>query len=326
MDKLEAAFAISNVQDNGDEKSIRYGIIADTSTPGMDNPQSEVFFHAMFEHQHLGLCSDWDSGHILFDKDLVLQWIANIDNTMQQFFLISHNTTISGRRMEAESLKPTNNDIGQWNVIFNPEAGTGAYDANYHKGQVQISSHKHILWHMPYEVFHIIYILIHIIHPIELFFICRAFFPPGAQARVHDAYANHVFASFGSTWKSTTMTSALGAFFQDVAGFPMGLCTHQHFSVTLQQHYLDYGTAKSGSVLMPEQLALKCTLNHLRGHEKEVGDTNYAWEGNYGSSSVNKWQRSQLLSRLWHKASDFPTSHSEAMDQRVVTNIEIKNI
>ena len=116
---------------------------------------------------------------------------------------------------------------------------------------------------MPYEVFHILYILIHIVHPIELFFICRAFFPPGTQARVHDAYVNHVFASFGFTWKSTTMTSALGAFFQDVAGFPMGLCTHQHFSVTLQQHYLDYGTAKSGSVLMPEQLALKHTLNHL---------------------------------------------------------------
>ena len=58
MDELEAAFAISNVQDNGDEKSIRYGIIADTSPPGMDNPQSEVFFHAMFEHQHLGLRSD----------------------------------------------------------------------------------------------------------------------------------------------------------------------------------------------------------------------------------------------------------------------------
>ena len=68
----------------------------------------------------------------------------------------------------------------------------------------------------------------------------------------------------------------------------MGLCTHQHFSVTLQQHHLDYGTAKSGSVLMPEQLALKRTLNHLQGHEKEVGDTNYVWEGNYGSSSVNK--------------------------------------
>ena len=326
MDDLEAAFAISNVQDNGDEKGIGYGIIADTSTPGMDNPQSEVFFHAMFEHQHLGLHSDRDSGRILFDKDLVLQWIANIDDAMRQFFPISHNTTISGRGTEAESLRPTNNDIGRRNVIFDPEAGTGAYDADYHKGQARTGSHKHILRHMPYEVFRILYILIRIVRPIEFFFVCRAFFPPDARARVHDAYANHVFASFGSAWKSTTMTSALGAFFQDVAGFPMGLRTHRHFSVALQRRYLDYGAAKSGSAPTPEQLALERTLNRLRGHEKEVGDTNYAREGDYGSSSVDERQHSRLLSGLWHKALGFPTSHWEAMDRGVVTNIEIKNV
>ena len=53
---------------------------------------------------------------------------------MRQFFSISHNTTISGCGTEAESLRPENNDIGQQNIIFDPEAGTGAYDADYHKG------------------------------------------------------------------------------------------------------------------------------------------------------------------------------------------------
>ena len=225
MDELEVTFGISSMQDNGNEKSIGYGIIADTSTPGMDNSQSTVFFDTIFKHQHLGLQSDQD-GCILFDKELALQWIANINDAMRQFFPISHNTTISGRGMEAESLRPANNDIGQRNVIFDPEAGTGAYDADYHKGQEQTGTHKHILQHMPYEVFHILYILVCIVCLIEFFFVCRAFVPFDAWARVHDTYVNHTFASFGAAWNATTMTSSLEAFFQDVAGFPMGL--HQN--------------------------------------------------------------------------------------------------
>ena len=328
MDELEAIFGISSVEDNGDEKHIGYGIIADTSTPGMDNPQSTVFFDAIFKRQHLGLRSDQD-GRILFDKDLALQWIANIDDAMRQFFPISHNTTIAGRGMEAESLRPTNNDIGRRNVIFDPEAGTGAYDADYHKGQERTGSHKHILRHIPYEVFRILYILVRIIRPIEFFFICRAFIPFDAQARVHDAYANHVFATFGSAWKTTTMTSSLEAFFQDVAGFPIGLRKNRHFSIALQRRYIDYGAAKSSSAPTPEQLALERTLNRLRGHEKEVGDANYAREGEYGSSSVDERQRSRFISELWHKALGFPTSYSEVMAREVVevvTHRVVKNV
>lgn len=328
MDELEATFEISSLQDNGDEKSIGYGIIADTSTPGMDNPQSMVFFEAMFKHQHLGLRSDQD-GHILFDKELALQWITNIDDAMRQFFPISHNTTISGRGTEAESLRPTNSDIGRRNVIFDPEAGTGAYDADYHKGQERTGIHKHILRHIPYEVFRILFILIRIIRPIEFFFICKAFVPFDARARVRDAYANHIFASLGVAWKSTTMTSSLEAFFKDVAGFPMGLRQNRHFSVALQRRYLDYGATKSGSAPTPEQLALERTLNRLRGHEKEVGDANYAREGKYGSSSVDERQLSRFLSGLWHKVLGFPTSYSEVMareEVEVVTHRVVKNI
>lgn len=310
MDELEETFGISSVQDNGDEKSIGYGIIADTSTAGMDNPQSTVFFDALFKRQQLGLQSCQD-GRILFDKELALQWIASIDDAMRQFFPISHNTTISGRGTEAESLRPANNDIGRRNVIFDPEAGTGAYDADYHKGQARTGSHKHILRHMPYEVFRILYILVRIVRPIEFFFVCRAFVPVDGRAKVHDAYANHVFATFGSTWKSRTMSSSLEAFFQDVAGFPMGLRENRHFSIALQRRYLDYGVAKSGSTPTPEQVALERTLNRLRGHEKEVGDGNYARQGEYGSSSVDERQRSRVLSGLWHKTLGFPSSYSE---------------
>ena len=317
MDELEATFGISSAQDSGDERSIGYGIIADTSTPGMDNPQSIVFFDAIFKRQHLGLQSDQD-GRILFDKELALQWIANIDDAMRQFFPISHNTTISGRGTEAESLRPANNDIGRRNVIFDPEAGTGAYDADYHKGQERTGTHKHILRHIPYEVFRILYVLVRIVRPIEFFFICRAFVPFDARAKVHDAYANHVFATFGAAWNTTTMTKSLEAFFQDVAGFPMGLRQNRHFSIALQRRYLDYGAAKSGSAPTPEQLALERTLNRLRGHEKEVGDANYAREGEYGSSSVDERQRSRFLSELWHKALGFPTSYSEVMAREVV--------
>ena len=328
MDEIEAIFGISSLQDNGDEKSIGYGIIADTSTPGMDNPQSTVFFDAIFKRRHLGLQSDQD-GRILFDKELALQWIANIDDAMRQFFPISHNTTISGRGTEAESLRPANNDIGRRNVIFDPEAGTGAYDADYHKGQERTGTHKHILRHIPYEVFRILYILVRIVRPIEFFFICRAFVPFDARARVHDAYANHVFATFGAAWNTTTMKSSLEAFFQDVAGFPMGLRKNRHFSIALQRRYLDYGAAKSGSAPTPEQLALERTLNRLRGHEKEVGDGNYAREREYGSSSVDERQRSRFLSKLWHKALGFPTSYSEVMAREVVeavTHRVVKNV
>ena len=90
MDEIEAIFGILSTQDSGDEKSIGYGIIADTSTPGMDNPQSIIFFDAIFKRQHLGLQSDQD-GRILFNKELALQWINNIDDAMRQFFPISHN-------------------------------------------------------------------------------------------------------------------------------------------------------------------------------------------------------------------------------------------
>jgi hypothetical protein len=329
MDELEATFGISSIQDNGDEKSIGYGIIADTSTPGMDNPQSTVFFHTMFKCQHLGLQSDQD-GHILFDKQLALQWIADIDDAMKQFFPISHNTTISGRGTEAETLRPANNDIGRRNVIFDPEAGTGAYDADYHKGQERTGIHKHILRHIPYEVFRILYILVRIVRPIEFFFVCKAFVPLDARARVHDAYANHIFTSFGAAWNTTIMTSSLEAFFKDVAGFPMGLRQNRHFSVALQRRYLDYGAAKSGSAPTPEQLALERTLNRLRGHEKEVGDANYAREGNYGSSSVDERRSSRFLSELWHKALGFPTSYSEVMARKpevveVVTHRVVRN-
>ena len=312
MDELEATFGISSVQDSGDEKSIGYGIIADTSTAGMDNPQSTVFFNALFKSQQLGLQSGQD-GRILFDKELALQWVASIDDAMRQFFPISHNTTVSGRGTEAESLRPANNDIGRRNVIFDPEAGTGAYDADYHKGQARTGSHKHILRHMPYEVFRILYILVRIVRPIEFFFICRAFVPVDGRAKVHDAYANHVFATFGSTWKSRTMSSSLETFFQDVAGFPMGLRENRHFSIALQRRYLDYGVAKSGSTPTPEQVALERTLNRLRGHEKEVGDGNYARQGDYGSSSVDERQRSRVLSSLWHKTLGFPSSYSEVI-------------
>ena len=262
MDEIEAIFGILSTQDSGDEKSIGYGIIADTSTPGMDNPQSIIFFDAIFKRQHLGLQSDQD-GRILFNKELALQWITNIDDAMRQFFPISHNTTISGRGMEAESLRPANNNIGRQNVVFDPEAGTGAYDADYHKGQERTGTHKHILRHIPYEVFRILYILVRIVHLIKFFFICRAFVPFDAQAKVHDAYANHVFASFGTAWNTMTMTKSLEAFFQDVAGFPMGLRKRRHFSIALQRCYLDYGAAKSGSAPTPEQLALERTLNRL---------------------------------------------------------------
>ena len=324
MDELEATFGISRVQDNGDEKSIGYGIIADTSTPGMDNSQSAVFFDAIFKHQHLGLQSDPD-GRILFDKELALQWITNIDDAMRQFFPISHNTTISGRGTEAESLRPANNNIGRRNVIFDHEAGTGAYDADYHKGQERTGTHKHILRHMPYEVFRILYILVRIVRPIEFFFVCRAFVPFDARPRVHDAYSNHIFASFGAAWNTTTMTSSLEAFFQDVAGFPMGLRQNRHFSIALQRRYLDYGAAKPDL----ESTLLERTLNRLRGHEKEVGDANYAREGVYGSSSVNERQYSQFLSKLWHKALGFPTSYSEVMAREVVevvTHRAVKNV
>jgi hypothetical protein len=328
MDELEAKFGISRMQDNGDEKSIGYGIIADISTPGMDNTESKAFFDAIFKRQHLGLQSDQD-GRILFDKKLALQWITNIDDAMRQFFPISHNTTISGRGTEAESLRPANNNIGRRNVIFDPEAGTGAYDADYHKGQERTGIHKHILRHMPYEVFRILYILVRIVRPIEFFFVCRAFVPFDGRARVRNAYANHIFASFGAAWNTTTMSSSLEAFFKDVAGFPMGLRQNRHFSVALQRRYIDYGAAKSGSAPTPEQLALGRTLNHLRGHEKEVGDANYAREGKYGSSSVDERQNSRFLSELWHKALGFPTSYSEVMAREVVevvTHRVVKNI
>ena len=330
MDELEAMFGISCVQDNGDEKSIGYGVIADTSTPGMDNPQSTVFFNALFKHRHLGLQSDQD-GRILFNKELALQWVANIDDAMRQFYPISHNTTISGRGTEAESLRPANNDVGRRNVIFDPEAGTGAYDSDYHKGQALTGSHKHILRHMPYEVFRILFIIVRVVRPIELFFICRAFVPVDGRARVHDAYANHVFASFGTAWKSGTMTSSLKTFFQDVAGFPMGLRENRHFSIALQRRYLDYGVAKSDSRPTPEQVALEHTLNRLRGHIKEVGDGNYAREGEYGSSSVDERQRSRFLSALWHKALGFPSSYSEVTARaregvEVVTHRVVKKV
>lgn len=125
------------------------------------------------------------------------------------------------------------------------------------------------------------------------------------------------------------MTSSLEAFFQDVAGFPMGLRKNRHFSIALQRRYLDHGAAKSGSVPTPEQLALERTLNHLRGHEKEVGDGNYAREREYGTSSVDERQRSRLLSELWHKALGFPTSYSEVMAREVVeavTHRVVKNV
>jgi len=60
-----------------------------------------------------------------------------------------------------------------------------------------------------------------------------------------------------------TMTKSLEAFFQDVAGFPMGLRKRRHFSIALQRRYLDYGAAKSGSAPTPKQLALERTLNRL---------------------------------------------------------------
>jgi hypothetical protein len=307
MGDIELKFNIRNIQDDGNEDRLGYGIIADSTDVGLDNEQSNLFFQDMFKKKVLGLDKN-STGDLIFDMAAAHIWLSDIHMAMMNIFSLCHITTICGRGTEAEALNPTNTHRGRRNVVFDGAAATGAFDTDYHKGQRITGKPKHILRHIPYEVFRSLFILVRISRPVELLIACSIIATkPEQEIKIQDAYANHVFASLGTAWDTTKMSLSLKLFFHNLTERPMpkmGIHLYRHLGIALQRKFLHFSKNDQSA-------ALEETLHRLSGHEKVTADGNYALQIPLGTSSVDERERSLLVNQMWHKILAFPTAYND---------------
>ena len=306
MEEVEAKFKIRDIQDDGNEEKVGYGIIADASQVGLDNLESGLFFEDAFNHGCLGLTRN-TAGDLTFSRADALQWLSEIDRAMMVIFALCHITTISGRGTEAAALRPTNSHAGRRNIVFDPIAKTGAFDTDYHKGQRITGKPKHLHRHVPWEVFRLLYVMIRLIRPLELWIACGTIvLKPAQELKIQDAYANHVWASFGVPWDTDKMSKSLGLFFKDLTKANIGLQLYRHLGIALQRQFINFGSQKT-----PEAVALEETMHRLSGHEKDLADDHYARQVPLGTGSADERERSRIVSGMWHTVLGFPTGYDK---------------
>ena len=130
-------------------------------------------------------------------EDPTAKLTLNIHTFMADLQLLCHTTECLGVGWMTKNAmhSPINMLNGPQNVVFKTLEGAGGFSSGCHKGLFATGMNKEILWFLPYWVFLLLYILIHIIQPIKLAVLLEQFIKFDKQhIRIKD-YWERIWAS-----------------------------------------------------------------------------------------------------------------------------------
>ncbi|KAF9479645.1 hypothetical protein BDN70DRAFT_932365 [Pholiota conissans] len=306
MEEAETQFNLKNLMETGDEKTPGHGVIADTTTPLMNNTESDIFFQQLFKEKKLGFQQS-KSGGIDIDYGECAIWLGAIDQAFWTLVALCHITVIAGRGTEWLTISPTNNKNGPKGVVYDPGAQTAAFNAAYHKGLNIQGVNKHNRRYMPYEIFRLLYLLIRVVRPTELLVLMRTVIPEQEKSVTIQAYQTHIFASLGRAWTSSDISRALQIFFKNVLNLSIGLHDYRHMVIAIQRKHMKL------KAISPSPM--EEGLSQLRGHQKVVGDSHYAREIHLGSCDPDHREVALSLARQYHRIMGFATGFDDELPE-----------
>ena len=298
LEELGISCTFPEDMDNGDESTVGYGIFNSDGNDVLDNPDSDKFVKKMLEIGALGL--QYRDGQLHFDQRLSISWSGIIHEVMALLYVMCHILAgLPGRGVEEQLMALCN--LAETRRHLYARAGTLHFNCNYHKGALSTGIYKSIIRVLPYRVACILYILIRIIRPIEVFPLLKFIVKPEKKTEMMKTYRSRVFASFGKAWDASRLSKILMQWFKRHLGFEMGLRMFRHFATALERRYLTFQDSSN----------LHAQISHAAdeqaGRTKETSERNYAVEKGTSSVALSKQQLHRLVSEGWHKMFDIKT-------------------
>lgn len=310
LHEIDDACKISQLKDLSQAEDILgNGLLLDLRDGSFDNPESIQLFLSILQHSKLGVKQNI-GGAIKFEKASGVKWISDIDKALAEIQSLCHITQGPGvGRMTEQALQtPINTLNSSRNFVFENGEQTGGFRSGYHKGSFTTGQHKEILRLLPYRVFRLLFVLIHIVRPIELAVLLDLLIAPENRQDAVDAYRERIWASYGRAWTPIRLSENLQQFMQRGVGVKMGARPYRHFAIAVQRHYpsTNYGIYETDSSKSINAIA----ADLMAGHIPIVAEMHYARKESVLTSEVLKTAYIRVC-KDWHTFLGFSTKRDD---------------
>jgi hypothetical protein len=236
----------------------------------LKNVDSAAFLSALLKAGKLGHRAQ--DGRIVWNRQKVDQWLADIDRSWSDVYRQLHILSLSGRGTEEILSQWANSAEGRRHLfIVNLIM---ALISNYHKGHQTTGLYKQILRLMPNELGYVIAILLRVVRPIEATVAAKFYAPVGQKKKMKKLYGKRLFVSFGRAWDSTKLSALLKGWWKENMGLPIAMNLHRQFTVGMQRQFVQY----------PEDDPKKSAAQEAFAHGKRADELHYAKK--HGDSNI----------------------------------------
>ncbi|KAG5222258.1 hypothetical protein IMY05_C3108000400 [Salix suchowensis] len=189
-------FDLFLVEDSGDETTPGYGIFGKTN-----NPDSSTLMDAFIKKETFKDLENPKSQR--YDEDKVQNWILEVEHAWGLLYPLIH--ILSGppaRGTEEASFTVCNLSGGRRHLFMADYEGERLLTirSDYHKGLRTTSLVKEIWRVLPYGLARVLYVLLHLIRPIEMVLACDYIIPEDKVALAAAEYTSGLYVHRGKRW------------------------------------------------------------------------------------------------------------------------------
>lgn len=272
-------FDLSLLEDSGDETTPGYSIFGSTERPKSDIPHdikdvkisdSDILMNTFIKKERFK--DEENAASQRWDVDKVENWITEVERAWNLLYPLIH--ILSGpppRGTEEASFTMRNLVGGRRHIFMADYEGQRLLTirSDYHKGLRTTSLVKEIWRVLPYRLARVLYILLHLVRPIEMVLACDYLMKKPKIKAAAAEYTSGLYVHRGKRWDSGRMSDSLKFFFLKNFKCEIGLKAYRHLGIFVQRRELNRLHVKGKKTLM-------VMAEVMTGHTETTGDMVYA--------------------------------------------------